>query len=66
MLNEKITCQPINDLKDLPDDVLITLFDSLNIQREREKLRAISIIKILSDRNKLDLIINRGAYQNEL
>ncbi|PJA96277.1 MAG: hypothetical protein CO129_07405 [Ignavibacteriales bacterium CG_4_9_14_3_um_filter_34_10] len=48
------------DFCDLPEDILISIFYTLNIEREKDKLLAISIIKILSERNKLELLINKS------
>lgn len=61
MTDEKIKYQQKIDFRELSDDVLVSLFYSFNIEREKEKSLAISIIKILSDRNKLSLIVNNVA-----
>lgn len=48
------------ELIDLPDEVLSSMFYSLNSEREKEKEIAIVIIKILSQRNMLSLLTNRN------
>jgi hypothetical protein len=57
---EKTATKTKLDFSDLPEDVLISIFYTLNIEREKDKLLAISIIKILSERNKLELLINKS------
>lgn len=61
MKTEKTRTQQKINFFDLSDDVLTTIFYTLNIEREKEKSTAISIIKILSDRNKLELLINKSS-----
>lgn len=48
------------ELIDLPDEVLSSMFYTLNNERGKEKEIALTIIKILSQRNKLSLLTNRN------
>lgn len=64
MPDEKVNFPQNVDFNELPNEVLVTLFYSLDIKKEKEKSLLISIIKILYKRNKLNLIINSVSHAN--